>query len=77
LSYPELANALGRKNHSTVHAAVKRIGQLLEKQNHTLRIGEDMIDIQEVIDQLTWAIRSRANGSSKNKPRYRMDLNTG
>jgi chromosomal replication initiator protein len=77
MSYPELAHALGRKNHSTVHAAVRRIEQLLEKPNHDVRIGEETIDIQEVVDQLTWAIRSCANGSSKKKPRYRMDPNVG
>lgn len=73
LSYPELALALGRKNHSTVHAAVRRIDQLLEKPNHEIRFGEEVIDIQEVVDQLTWAIRSRANEVSKNKSRYRKD----
>jgi chromosomal replication initiator protein len=73
LSYPELALALGRKNHSTVHAAVKRVEHLLERPNHDIHLGEELIDIQEVVDQLTWAIRSSANAVSKNKPRYRKD----
>ena len=73
LSYPELALALGRKNHSTVHAAVRRIDLLLEKPNHDIRLGEEVIDLQEVVDQLVWTIRSRANDVSKNKSRYRKD----
>ena len=76
LSYPELAIALGRKNHSTVHAAVRRVEELLEKPNHNVRIGKELMNIQEVVDQLTWTIRSRSNHSSNKKPRYRMDPNS-
>ncbi|MBC8201291.1 MAG: ATP-binding protein [Planctomycetes bacterium] len=67
LSYPELATALGRKNHSTVHAAVKRITQHLQSKNTSITIGNDIIELREVIDQLSWAIRSNANCAS-NKP---------
>ena len=67
LSYPELAAAIGRKNHSTVHAAVKRITQQLATQNTSITLGTDIVELREVIDQLTWAIRSNANNSVKPK----------
>jgi chromosomal replication initiator protein len=60
-SYPELAYAVGRKNHSTVHAAVKRITQLLDQPTTTVRIKDESIDLREIIDQLTWAVRTKAN----------------
>jgi len=64
MSFPELAVALGRKNHSTVHAAVRRIEKRLEHDSKTdgsVRIGEEEIAVKELLDQLSWAIRSRAN----------------
>jgi len=69
LSYPELAAAIGRKNHSTVHAAVKRIKQQLATQNTSITLGNEVVELREVIDQLTWAIRSNANNSVKPKPK--------
>jgi len=60
-SYPELATAIGRKNHSTVHAAVKRVTGLLEQSKTTISVRDESIDVKEVIDQLVWAVRSRAN----------------
>ena len=63
-SYPELAAAIGRKNHSTVHAAVKRITTLLEQETTTITLSGEAIDIKEVIDQLLWAVRSKANDRS-------------
>ena len=60
-SYPELAIAIGRKNHSTVHAAVKRITQFLEQQTTSASVNGEKLDVKEIIDQLTWAIRSKAN----------------
>jgi len=62
-SYPELALALGRKNHSTVHAAVKRITQILEQPTTFAKVGTETIDVKELIDQLMWSIRGRANES--------------
>jgi len=62
-SYPELASAVGRKNHSTVHAAVKRITQLVEQPKTTIIVRDESIDVREVIDQLTWAVRAKANES--------------
>jgi chromosomal replication initiator protein len=64
MSFPELAIALGRKNHSTVHAAVKRVEKRLDKDSiaeGTVLIGEEKITVRELLDQLTWAIRSKAN----------------
>jgi chromosomal replication initiator protein len=64
LSFPELASALGRKNHSTVHAASRRIEKRLERTSNTegtVRVGEEEITLRELLDQLTWAIRSSAN----------------
>ena len=64
MSFPELASALGRKNHSTVHAATRRIETRLEQESTaegSVRIGEEEITIRELLDQLTWAIRSKAN----------------
>jgi chromosomal replication initiator protein len=68
LSYPELAKAIGRKNHSTVHAAVKRITQYLENSDTTISVGNDLVELREVIDQLSWTIRSHANCVTKKKP---------
>ena len=68
LSYPELAIALGRKNHSTVHAAVKKITELLNQEDTTHTLGNETIDVKELIDQLTWSVRSLANDSkTKNR----------
>ena len=64
MSFPELAIALGRKNHSTMHAAVKRVEKRLDKDSiaeGTVLIGEEKITVRELLDQLTWAIRSKAN----------------
>lgn len=58
-SYPELASALGRKNHSTVHAAVKRVALLLEQPEPHITVQNEVIDVKEVVDQCIWAIRSR------------------
>ncbi len=62
-SYPELAKALGRKNHSTAHATVKRITAILDSASPIRKINSEDIDVRETIDQLTWAVRSKANES--------------
>jgi chromosomal replication initiation ATPase DnaA len=66
-SYPELAIAMGRKNHSTVHAAVKRVTQSLEQEPSTIKIKDECLDLKEIIDQLTWGVRSRANENTEAK----------
>lgn len=40
LSYPEIAQALGRSTHSTVHAAAARFGQLMESSEVCEVMGE-------------------------------------
>lgn len=60
-SYPELADAMGRKNHSTVHTAVKNMGIFLEKEDTSRKVGSEMIEVSELIESLTWAVRLRAN----------------
>lgn len=77
LSYPELANSLGRKNHSTVHAAVKRIDGVLNSPTSSVLLGEEEVDLKEIMDQLTWSIRSRANDNSASRPRFRMESGAG
>ena len=64
MSYPELAQALGRKNHSTVHAAVKRITEEIQSDSPKQKCGSEHIEIRELVDQLTWAIRNHAQSSS-------------
>ena len=77
MSYPELAQALGRKNHSTVHAAVKRITEELQSDSPKQKYGPEHIEIQELIDQLTWAIRNHAQSSStKSRARKEPARNT-
>jgi chromosomal replication initiator protein len=59
LSYPEIAHALGRKHHSTVHTAVARITRQLS--NHTrIEVSEhgDSVCLRELLDQLRHEILS-------------------
>ena len=70
MSYPELALALGRKNHSTVHAAVKRITEELQSDSPKQKCGPEHIELRELVDQLTWAIRNHAQSiGSKSRAR--------
>ena len=59
LSYPEIAHALGRKHHSTVHTAVGRVNKLLRNRAR-IDIGEqgDSVCLCELIDQLRHEILS-------------------
>ncbi len=61
LSYPELAYAMGRKNHSTVHTAVKNMQIFLEQGDTTRKVGSESVEVSELIESLTWAVRLRAN----------------
>ncbi|MDG1137386.1 MAG: DnaA/Hda family protein [Phycisphaerales bacterium] len=61
LSYPELAFALGRGSHSPVHAAVKNMEIFLDQEDTTRKLGGETVNVQELVDQLTWSIRLRAN----------------
>jgi len=70
MSYPELAQALGRKNHSTVHAAVKRITEELQSDMPQQKCGTEQVELRELVDQLTWAIRNHAQSiGSKSRAR--------
>ena len=57
LSYPEIARALGKSNHSTIHAAVKRMNKLIETdQRVDFNTDERNVSIRFVIDTLRGAI---------------------
>ena len=57
LSYPEIARALGKTNHSTIHAAVKRITNRIESDDRVdLNAEERSVSMRYVIDTLRGAI---------------------
>ncbi len=68
LSFPELAMALGRRNHSTVHAAVGRIDQRLGEEG-TVKVAGVEVPLREIVDQLSWEIRSRGADATSNRRR--------
>jgi chromosomal replication initiator protein len=53
LSYPEIAHALGRRHHSTIHTAAARIAKQL-RQQHRIEVGAngDSLRLDELVDQL-------------------------
>lgn len=60
-SYPEIAQALGRTHHSTIHTAARRLRRQLEEDYMVTLPGTDSpIEIKEVVDQLIGAIRQAA-----------------
>ena len=60
LSYPEIAQALGRKHHSTVHAAVRRVvKQLDERPRIDLAEGRTLM-LNELVAQLRHQILKSA-----------------
>jgi chromosomal replication initiator protein len=53
MSYPEIAHALGRKHHSTVHTAAARITRQLRQQDRVdVGANGQAIRLDELIDQL-------------------------
>jgi chromosomal replication initiator protein len=48
-SFPEIARALGRDTHSSVHAAAKRLKSLIDEDG---RIGNGGEPVRELTDQL-------------------------
>ena len=64
LSFPELALAMGRKNHSTIIAACKKISSRLAQEDSTVKVKNEVFELRELIDQLMWAIRSLATKSA-------------
>ncbi|MCZ6810921.1 MAG: DnaA/Hda family protein [Planctomycetota bacterium] len=65
MSYPEIAQALGRRHHSTFHTAVKRIIKQLREQ-HTVNLAGngESLTLNELVDQLRHEIL-RASGKPK------------
>lgn len=60
LSYPEIARALGKKNHSTIHTASRRIQKQLDQHAVVpLDAGRDPISMRELLDQLRSEVRRR------------------
>ncbi|MHC4420204.1 MAG: DnaA ATPase domain-containing protein [Planctomycetota bacterium] len=53
MSYPEIAHALGRKHHSTVHTAAARIARQLRQQQR-IEVGANggALRLDELVDQL-------------------------
>ena len=59
-SFPEIAQAMGRSNHSTIHTADQRLRrQLHENESVDLGAGDPAINLKELIDQLRRAIIER------------------
>ena len=57
LSYPELAQALDRAHHSTMHTAAKRLGrQIGNDERIDVGTSEAPLDLRELVDQLKHAI---------------------
>jgi chromosomal replication initiator protein len=53
MSYPEIAQALGRRHHSTIHSAAARIaGQLREQQRIEVGVNGHALRLDELVDQL-------------------------
>ena len=60
-SYPEIARALGRRNHSSAHAAARRIETMVEDKTRVRLPGqgggdEGRVLVQELVDRLRHAI---------------------
>ena len=53
LSYPEIARALGRTYHSTIHSAEQRLRRQMD-ENQTFKPAEstEPISLRELVDQL-------------------------
>jgi chromosomal replication initiator protein len=63
LSYPEIAAALGRNHHSTVHTGAARIArQLTEQRRVEVGDGGEALPLNELVDQLRHEILKAARG---------------
>ena len=59
-SFPEIAQALGRNNHSTIHTADQRLRkQLADNELINLGDGQSIISLKELIDQLRHDVLDR------------------
>jgi chromosomal replication initiator protein len=64
-SYPEIARAMGRSHHSTVHTASTRLTRQLEQNASCVLPGEDQPrPLREVLERLRLAIRRRVASNS-------------
>ncbi len=59
-SFPEIAQALGRNNHSTIHTADQRVRKIVA-ENGTVDLGggEPPLEIRNLVDQLRRAVKER------------------
>jgi len=65
-SYPEIARALDRVHHSTIHTAAQRLRrQLQENPPVDLGNGEGPVELRELVDQMARAIRQAAAKQDK------------
>lgn len=62
MSYPEIGRSLGRKNHSTVLTAARRIKNQIEGDQTVEVDGSEKTGLRELADQLRHAIRRVARG---------------
>jgi len=51
-SFPEIAQMLGRVNHSTVHTADQRLRQQLVTNNPCILADESPVSLRELAEQL-------------------------
>jgi chromosomal replication initiation ATPase DnaA len=61
LSYPEIARAMGRNNHSSVHAGARRLARSIDSEPRIVldghKGGGDTIDLVQLLDGLRRTIR--------------------
>jgi len=63
-SYPEIARAIGRSYHSTVHTAAQRLGrQLAADEQVSLGDGAAALRLRELVDQLRHEIAKSGRGT--------------
>lgn len=71
-SYPEIAQEMGRKYHSTVHTAAQRLQrQLRQDESVQLGRGDPPMRVQELVDQIRHSIM-RGGGTRSSRPAGRM-----
>jgi chromosomal replication initiator protein len=68
-SYPEIAEAMGRSNHSSVHASVRRISKKLDHEPTALISTPDgdveRVDLSELLEELQRTIRQDRRGGRR------------
>ncbi|HJO16316.1 MAG TPA: DnaA/Hda family protein [Phycisphaerales bacterium] len=61
-SYPEIATALGRRTHSTVHAAQRRLQRAVHDGGTCMIRGQE-VEVERLLDQVRSALTGRSHGS--------------